>query len=64
MAFSYGSAHWFTAQLGQWMADHRISADTLTDALLLMAVAMTLTRTLALAGKAAGARRQPVAASA
>ncbi|OPF81801.1 hypothetical protein VT50_0209075 [Streptomyces antioxidans] len=60
-AFSYGSEHWFAQRLGHWMADHRVTPDALTDALLLMAVAMTLTRTLTLATRAATTvRRAPV----
>ncbi|SEN04674.1 hypothetical protein [Actinacidiphila rubida] len=62
-AFSYGSVHWFGPQLGQWMADQRVTADALTDALLVMAVAMTLTRTVALGARAARMPR-PVAAAA
>ncbi|MFJ4674310.1 hypothetical protein [Kitasatospora sp. NPDC088783] len=50
-AFSYGSVHWFAAPLGGWMREHRVSGDALTDALLLMAVAMMLTRTAALAAR-------------
>ena len=61
-AFSYGSEHWFSAQLGHWMLRHDVTVDAITDSLLMMAVAMTLTRTLTLAGRAASARRQPVAA--
>ena len=56
-AFSYGSVHWFGPQLGGWMGRHDVTADAITDSLLLMAVAMTLTRTLALAGRAASTRR-------
>lgn len=51
MAFSYGSQHWFRSQLGNWMVTHHVTSDALTDALLLMAVAMTLARTLFLAGR-------------
>ncbi|MDI5973594.1 hypothetical protein POF50_030370 [Streptomyces sp. SL13] len=58
-AFSYGSAHWFGPQLGSWMVAHRVTGDALTDALLLMAIAMTLTRTLSLAGRAHALRRRP-----
>ena len=56
-AFSYGSVHWFGPQLGHWMARNSVTADALTDALIVMALAMTLTRTLALAGRSAKALR-------
>jgi hypothetical protein len=56
MAFSYGSEHWFSAQLGSWMARNSITSDALTDALLVMAIAMTLTRTLGLAARASNVR--------
>lgn len=52
-AFSYGSVHWFPHQLGHWMATNQITADALTDALIFMALAMMLTRTASLAGRAA-----------
>jgi hypothetical protein len=48
LAFIYGSQHWFSAELGSWMLAHHVSADALTDALVLMALAMTTTRTLSL----------------
>lgn len=63
-AFSYGSVHWFGPQLGRWMTDNGVTADALTDALLLMAVAMTLTRTLGLAARAASAGHRPAALAA
>jgi hypothetical protein len=47
-AFSYGSTHWFSSRLGQWMATNQVSADAMTDALIFMAVAMLLTRTVAM----------------
>jgi hypothetical protein len=59
-AFSYGTVHWFAPQLGTWMATHQITPDALTDSLLLMAIAMMLTRTLALAARASATRRQPI----
>lgn len=52
-AFSYGSVHWFSAPLGHWMARHDVSVAAVTDALILMAVAMVLTRTLGLATRSA-----------
>jgi hypothetical protein len=48
LAFIYGSQHWFSAALGSWMLAHHVTADALTDALVLMALAMTTTRTLSL----------------
>ncbi|OIJ87932.1 hypothetical protein BIV25_37580 [Streptomyces sp. MUSC 14] len=63
-AFSYGSAHWFAPQLGRWMTEHQVTADALTDALLFMAVAMTLTRTLGLAARAMTAGRRTLGAAA
>ncbi|MEV6010636.1 hypothetical protein AB0M29_27930 [Streptomyces sp. NPDC051976] len=56
-AFSYGADHWFGPQLGHWMASHQVTSDALTDALVLMAVAMMLTRTLTLAARAATTNR-------
>jgi hypothetical protein len=68
-AFSYGSSHWFRAQLGTWMNNHDVSVDAITNTLILMAVAMVLTRTIGMAARAralAGGRevgylRQPEA---
>jgi hypothetical protein len=51
-AFSYGSHHWFSRQLGTWMTQHTVTADALTDALIMMAVTMLLTRTLSIAARA------------
>lgn len=46
IAFSYGADHWFRSDLGTWMLHHQITTDALTDALVLMALAMVVTRTL------------------
>jgi hypothetical protein len=62
-AFSYGAQHWFRSDLGRWMETHHVTSDALVDALLLMAVAMTLTRTAFLTGRAVRVMRlSPVAA--
>ena len=44
--FSYGSTNWFGPELGHWMTRHAVTTAALTDALLFMAVAMLITRTL------------------
>ena len=51
-AFSYGSVHWFPTQLTQWAVREHVSAAAITDSLIFMAVAMLLTRTIALAARA------------
>lgn len=51
-AFSYGSVHWFGAQLGRWMTQHAVTSAAITDALLFMAIAMIITRTAGLALRA------------
>jgi hypothetical protein len=55
-AFSYGSDHWFGDQLGSWMTAHQVTADAITNTLILMAVAMVLTRTIGMAIRAGSAR--------
>ncbi len=55
-AFSYGSFHWFSPQLGHWMISNGVTASAITDALVFMAVAMVLTRCVVLAVRA---RRLP-----
>jgi hypothetical protein len=50
--FSYGADHWFGNQLGSWQAANTIPGAAITDALIFMAVAMLLTRTVGLAIRA------------
>jgi hypothetical protein len=52
-AFSYGSFHWFPAQLAQWCGAHQVSAAAITNGLIFMAVTMLAVRTLGLATRAA-----------
>jgi hypothetical protein len=52
-AFSYGCVHWFPTQLVHWGVAHRVQVNGLTDALVFMAIAMLVTRTLGLWGRAA-----------
>jgi hypothetical protein len=51
-AFSWGSSHWFPAQITAWCIAHQVSAAAITDGLIFMAIAMVLVRTLSLAGRA------------
>ncbi len=48
LAFIYGSQHWFAGSLDSWMLAHHITADVLTNALVLEALAMTTARTVSL----------------
>ena len=58
LLFTYGANHWYATQLGHWMLTNGITVDALTDALIFMAVAMTVTRTLRLALGRSQVRRQ------
>ncbi|QMU73412.1 hypothetical protein [Streptacidiphilus sp. P02-A3a] len=51
-AFSYGSVHWFPTQLTHWAVREHLNAAAITDSLIFMAVAMLLTRTVALGVRA------------
>ncbi len=51
-AFSYGAHHWFSPQLDHWMISNAVTAAAITDALIFMAVAMVLTRTIGMAIRA------------
>lgn len=55
LAFIYGSEHWFSGSLDQWMAAHHVTAGALTDALILFAIAMAVARTLSIVVRARAA---------
>ena len=59
LAFSYGAQHWFSESLGRWMYQHSVTVDGLTDALVLMAIAMLLGRTGTLALRKSGVAAAP-----
>jgi hypothetical protein len=50
--FSYGSAHWFKAQVVSWAIANQVSVAAFTDGLIFMAIAMVLVRTLVLGVRA------------
>jgi hypothetical protein len=58
LLFTYGANHWYTTQLGHWMMTNGVTVDALTDALIFMALAMAITRTLRLALGRAQVRHQ------
>ena len=51
-AFSYGAGHWFKAPLVSWAIANQVSVAAITDALIFMAVAMVLVRTVGLGVRA------------
>jgi hypothetical protein len=55
LVFIYGTEHWFSRSLAQFLIAHQLSGAGLTDALLFMAIAMALARSamLAIRGRAA-----------
>jgi hypothetical protein len=59
-AFSYGSAHWFHAQIVSWAVANQVTTAAITDGLIFMAIAMVLVRTVGLRVRAS---RLPVPAS-
>jgi hypothetical protein len=52
LAFIYGSEHAFSASLGSWMLAHHVTTAALTNGLVMMALAMTVARTLSLIARA------------
>jgi hypothetical protein len=63
-AFSYGADHWFAGQLGRWLAVNSIPMGTLTNAIVFMAGAMLLTRSIGLAVRAGSVKGEDAARSA
>jgi hypothetical protein len=51
-AFSYGAAHWFTAQIVSWAITNHVTEASIVDGLIFMAIAMILVRTAVLAVRA------------
>ena len=60
LLFTYGANHWYSTQLGHWMVTNGITVDALTDALIFMALAMAVTRTLRLVVGRAQVRSQSI----
>lgn len=58
LVFIYGSEHWFSRSIGQFLLAHQLSVTGLTDSLIFMAITMALARTALLAarGRAAAHR--------
>ncbi len=64
--FSIGAVHWFKHPLAVWMANNHLTGAAITDTLIIMAVTMTMARTVGLAVRASQIRRHaplaPIAA--
>lgn len=64
LLFIYGTYHWFSASIGQFLATHQLSAAGLTDALIFMAVTMALARSVLLGARARAVTRAAAASAA
>jgi hypothetical protein len=62
-AFSYGAAHWFSADLVAWAVAHQVSTAAITDGLIFMALAMLIVRTLGLGVRASHLPAAPALAA-
>ncbi|MBV9792936.1 MAG: hypothetical protein JO016_03275 [Actinobacteria bacterium] len=56
--FAYGSQHEFPVQVGQFVATNHLSGDALTNAFIFLSIAMSLFRSVMLAGRAQRVRRE------
>ena len=56
--FSIGAVHWFPHALAGWCVENQVTGAAITDTLIIMALGMTLARTLGLAVRSHGVRRQ------
>jgi len=55
--FSYGAEHWFPTELTRWVIENGVAPAAIPDALIFMAVAMLLTRTIGMAIRSQAATR-------
>jgi len=51
-AFSYGAAHWFSAQIAGWAVANHVTEASIVDELIFAAIVMILVRTTWLSGRA------------
>jgi hypothetical protein len=62
LLFIYGTEHWFPRSLNHFLLTHQLSANGLTDALMFMAIAMALARSVVLAVRGRTATRHAATA--
>jgi hypothetical protein len=60
LLFIYGSENWFSRSLGQFLTSHQLSGAGLTDALIFMALAMALARSVLLGARGRAAAHRAV----
>jgi hypothetical protein len=61
LVFIYGSEHWFSHSLGQFLLAHQLSVTGLTDSLIFMAITMAMARSALLGARGRAAARRSVA---
>jgi len=61
LAFAYGSGHWFSSSVGQFLLAHQLSGTGLTDSLVFMAITMALSRSALLGARGRAAAHRSVA---
>jgi hypothetical protein len=65
--FSYGASHWWQPQVARFLVDNQITVNAFTAGIVVMAIAMALTRVLILmarSGRARSVRKPELIASA
>jgi hypothetical protein len=60
LVFIYGSEHWFSNSIGQFLLTHQLSVTGLTDSLIFMAITRAMARSALLGARGRAAARRSV----